>query len=80
METTATIAGKAAYVEEKGLGGMMFWALSNDAEGEASLVEAADDLLRKGASYAEVIERAPNFDSIIGGNGDFSLSDFTGLV
>lgn len=80
METTATIAGKAAYVEEKGLGGMMFWALSNDAEGEASLVEAADDLLRKGASYAEVIERAPEFDAIIGGNGDFSLTDFTGLV
>ena len=80
METTATIAGKAAYVEEKGLGGMMFWALSNDAEGEASLVEAADDLLRKGASYGEVIGRAPEFDAIIGGNGDFSLSDFTGLV
>ena len=58
----------------------MFWALSNDAEGEASLVEAADDLLRKGASYAEVIERAPDFSAIIGGNGDFSLSDFTGLV
>jgi chitinase len=80
IETTATIAGKAAYVEEKGLGGMMFWALSNDAEGEASLVEAADDLLRQGASYAEVIERAPGFDTIVGGNGDFSLSDFTGLV
>ena len=80
IETTATIAGKAAYVEEKGLGGMMFWALSNDAEGEASLVEAADDLLRQGASYAEVLERAPGFDTIVGGNGDFSLSDFTGLV
>ena len=80
METTATIAGKAAYVEEKGLGGMMFWALSNDAEGDASLVEAADDLLRQGASYADVIGRAPEFDAIIGGNGDFSLSDFTGLV
>ena len=80
METTATIAGKAAYVEEKGLGGMMFWALSNDAEGDASLVEAADDLLRQGASYAEVIGRAPEFDAIIGGNGDFSLSDFTSLV
>ena len=80
METTATIAGKAAYVEEKGLGGMMFWALSNDAGGQASLVGAADDLLRKGASYAEVIERAPAFDVIVGGNGDFSLSDFTGLV
>ena len=47
-----TIAGKAAYVEEKGLGGMMFWELSNDAGGQASLVGAADDLLRKGASYA----------------------------
>ena len=80
IETTATIAGKAAYVEEKGLGGMMFWALSNDAGGQASLVGAADDLLRKGASYAEVIERAPAFDVIVGGNGDFSLSDFTGLV
>ena len=80
METTATIAGKAAYVEEKGLGGMMFWALSNDAEGEASLVEAADDLLRQGASYAEVIGRAPEFDTVIGGNGDFSLLDFTSLV
>lgn len=80
METTATIAGKAAYVEEKGLGGMMFWALTNDAGGQASLVGAADDLLRKGASYAEVIERAPAFDVIVGGNGDFSLSDFTGLV
>ena len=80
METTATIAGKAAYVEEKGLGGMMFWSLSNDAGGQASLVGAADDLLRKGASYAEVIERAPAFDVIVGGNGDFSLSDFTGLV
>ena len=77
METTATIAGKAAYVQEKDLGGMMFWALSNDAEGEASLVEAADDLLRKGASYEEVVGRAPEFDLIVGGNGDFSMSDFT---
>ena len=66
METTATIAGKAAYVDKKGLGGMMFWALSNDAEGDASLVGAADDLLRQGASYAEVIGRAPEFDFIVG--------------
>ena len=27
-----------------------------------------------------MIERAPAFDVIVGGNGDFSLSDFTGLV
>ena len=76
METTATIAGKAAFVEEKGLGGMMFWALSNDAEGEASLVNAADDLLRQGASYAEVVGRAPEFDLIVGGDGQFGLDDF----
>ena len=76
FETTATIAGKAAYVEEKGLGGLMFWALSNDAEGEASLVNAADDLLRQGVSYEEVIGRAPLFDSIVGGDGQFGLDDF----
>ena len=80
METTATIAGKAAYVQEKGLGGMMFWALSNDAEGDLSLVQAADDLLRKGASYADVVERAPGFDSVVGGNQKFSITDFTDLV
>ena len=80
IETTATIAGKAAYVQEKGLGGMMFWALSNDAEGDLSLVNAADDILRQGASYEEAIESAPDFDFILGGNGEFSMSDFTVLV
>ena len=77
METTATIAGKSAYIEEKGLGGMMFWALSNDSEGELSLVEAADGLLRQGASYTDVVNQSPEFDYILGGNGDFSMSDFT---
>ena len=80
METTATIAGKAAYIEEKGLGGMMFWALSNDAEGELSLIEAADDLLRQGVSYEEVISRGPEFDYIVGGDGAFSMTDFTNLA
>ena len=80
IETTATIAGKAAYVQEKDLGGMMFWALSNDAEGEQSLVETANDILRQGASYVEAVENAPEFDYILGGNGEFSISDFTELV
>ena len=80
IETTATIAGKAAYVQEKDLGGMMFWALSNDAEGELSLVETADDILRQGASYSEAVENAPEFDYILGGNGEFSVSDFTDLA
>ena len=80
IETTATIAGKAAYIQEKGLGGMMFWALSNDAEGDLSLVETADDILRWGGSYADAIEKAPEFDYILGGNSEFSISDFTSLA
>ena len=80
IETTATIAGKAAYVQEKDLGGMMFWALSNDAEGDLSLVETASDLLLQGGSYSDAIGNAPEFDTILGGNGEFSISDFTDLV
>ncbi|WP_413441420.1 glycosyl hydrolase family 18 protein [Synechococcus sp. MIT S1220] len=80
METVATIAGKAAYIQEKDLGGMMFWALSNDAEGDLSLVKAAADLLRQGSSYADVVNRAPEFDYIVGGNGEFSMTDFTSLA
>ena len=80
IETTATIAGKAAYIEEKGLGGMMFWALSNDATGEQSLITAAHDLLLGGSSYSEVADRAPEFDQIMGGDGIFSMSDFTDLI
>ena len=80
IETTATIAGKAAYVQEKDLGGMMFWALSNDAAGELSLVETADNILRQGSSYLDAVEKAPNFDYILGGNGEFSISDFTVLA
>ncbi len=80
METAATIAGKAAYIQEKDLGGMMFWALSNDAEGDHGLVEAAADLLRQGSSYADVVNRAPEFNYIVGGNGEFSMTDFTSLA
>ena len=80
IETTATIACKAAYVQEKGLGGIMFWVLSNDAEGDLSLVKAADDILLQGGSYQEAIESAPEFDCILGSNGEFGLSDFTVLV
>lgn len=80
IETTATIAGKAAYVQEKDLGGMMFWALSNDAEGDLSLVETASDLLLQGGSYSDAIGNAPEFDIILGGNGEFSISDFTAFA
>ena len=80
METTATIAGKASYVQDAGLGGMMFWALSNDASGDQSLIGAANDVLMGQATAQQVADRAPDFDQVIGGDGVFAITDFTGLV
>ena len=80
IETSSTIAGKASYVQEAGLGGMMFWALSNDAEGDQSLVAAANDVLRGGVAAEQVAERAPQFDAVLGGDGVFAMQDFTGLA
>jgi chitinase len=80
IETTATIAGKAAYVQEAGLGGMMFWALSNDSQDEQSLVAAASDILLGGVAPEEVIAQAPTFDAVTGGDGSFTIADFTGLA
>ena len=80
IETTATIAGKAAYVETAGLGGMMFWALSNDSSGQQSLIAAAHDLLSGAATYDQVAARAPGFDQVLGGDGRFTLADFTSLA
>jgi chitinase len=80
IETAATVAGKAAYVQEAGLGGLMFWALSNDAEGDQSLVDAAFDGLLGGESLEAIAARAESFDQVIGGDGQFNLSDFTDLA
>lgn len=80
IETTATIAGKAAYVREAGLGGMMVWALSNDSEGPQSLVAAAHDALLGGIPLEAIAGRAPGFDHVLGGDGRFSLSDYTALA
>ena len=80
IETAATIAGKAAYVREAGLGGMMFWALSNDSSGAQSLVGAANDALQAGVALDTIAGRAPAFDAVLGGDGRFSFSDFTSLA
>jgi chitinase len=80
VETTATIAGKAAYVQEAGLGGMMFWAISNDSEGPQSLIGAAHDALVDGTALASIAGRAPGFDHVLGGDGQFNLADFTTLA
>ena len=79
METTATIAGKAAYVQQAGLGGMMFWALSNDSVGDQSLMGAAHDAF-SGTGLDAIAARGPGFDHVLGGNGQFSFTDFTSLA
>ena len=80
IETTATIAGKAAYVETAGLGGMMFWAISNDSFGQQSLIGAAHDMLNGAASFDQLAARAPGFDQVLGGDGRFTMADFTSLA
>ena len=80
LETPATIAGKSEFIEDTGLGGMMFWALSSDAQGENSLIKAANDVLNNGDSPLDVANRGPQFDDIIKGDGRFTMSDFTGYL
>ena len=77
VETPATIAGKTSFIDEMGLGGMMFWALSNDSRGDQSLITAASELLRGSATFDEVISRSEPFDFILGGDGQFELNDFS---
>jgi chitinase len=80
IETTATIAGKAAYVQEAGLGGMMVWAVSGDSPGDGSLIGTAHAALLGGTSLADLTGREPGFDHVLGGDGQFSLADFTTLA
>ena len=77
FETPATIALKSAWAREQGLGGMMFWDLSNDAGGDAeSLIKAAADFWLEGRTFAEITGASHlQFDAIIGGNGQFDLTD-----
>lgn len=75
FETPATVALKSAWAREQGLGGVMFWDLSNDAAGDReSLVAAAASYWLDGRSFAEIAAASGlQFDAIVGGNGRFDL-------
>lgn len=75
FETPATVALKSAWAREQGLGGVMFWDLSNDAAGDGeSLVAAAASYWLEGRSFAEIAAASGlQFDAIVGGNGRFDL-------
>jgi len=76
FETPGTIALKSAWAREKGLGGVMFWDLSNDATGDKnSLVKAASDYWLNGKSFADISAASGlSFDYIVGGNNAFDLA------
>jgi len=44
------------------------------------LIQAASDLLRAGVAPEDVLNRGVSFDTVLGGDGQFGLSDFTSLV
>lgn len=79
FKTPATVALKSAWAREQGLGGVMFWDLSNDAldDGE-SLLGAASAFWLEGRSFAEIAAASGlQFDAIVGGNG---LFDWDGVL
>ena len=73
METPGTVAFKSEWAQSIGLGGMMFWDLSNDLPGDPeSLIRAAANSWFGGQEWGEIVAASEwQFDYIIGGNGVF---------
>jgi hypothetical protein len=73
FETPGTVALKAGWAQERGLGGMMFWDLSGDAAGDPESLIAASHATWVGGRDFETITRDSeiSFDFVIGGNGRF---------
>jgi len=70
FETPTSIALKAQWAEEMGLGGMMFWDLSNDAtDSPESLVDAAFRSLVAGEDL-ETIQEKSSLDDVVVVGGD----------
>ncbi|MDG2383479.1 MAG: glycosyl hydrolase family 18 protein [Pirellulaceae bacterium] len=72
FETPGTISLKSEWAQDKGLGGMMFWDLSNDQLGPESLISAAVDSWIEGQTFAQITAASDLvFENIYGGNGVF---------
>ena len=72
FETPGTIALKSEWAQSMGLGGMMFWDLSNDTTGEESLITAAAQSWFAGKTFDEIVAASDLvFENIYGGNGLF---------
>ncbi|MGE4602708.1 MAG: glycoside hydrolase family 9 protein, partial [Planctomycetota bacterium] len=72
FETPGSISLKSEWAQDLGLGGMMFWDVSNDASGAESLIGAAADSWFAGKTFTEITSASDLvFDNIYGGNGIF---------
>jgi len=72
FETPGTISFKSEWAQDLGLGGMMFWDLSNDMTGSESLIGAAADSWLGGKTFNEITSASDLvFENIYGGNGLF---------
>lgn len=71
IETSQTIALKSEWAQAEGLGGMMFWDLSNDATDDAeSLLKAASDSWFAGLTFDEIAAGSQlEFEEVYGGDG-----------
>jgi len=75
FETPTSIAQKAQWADELGLGGMMFWDISNDALGSPeSLIHAAYESWVLGTDIETTRSRSSlSHEIIVGGNGRIEL-------
>jgi len=70
FETPTSIAQKAQWADDLGLGGMMFWEVSNDVDSSESLIRAAYDSLVMGEDLATIRARSRlTGEVIVGGDG-----------
>ena len=70
FETPTSIAQKAQWADDLGLGGMMFWDITNDAVGSPeSLVRAAYSSLVLGSDLSAIRGNSTLREVIIGGDG-----------
>jgi len=75
FETPGTVSLKSEWALARGLGGMMFWDLSNDSTGgQESLVSAAAKSWSGSQTFAQIVTGSSlQFDHVLGGNGRFDL-------
>ncbi|MEM6891992.1 MAG: hypothetical protein AAF636_28335, partial [Pseudomonadota bacterium] len=71
IETPETISLKSEWAQAEGLGGMMFWDLSNDSAGPESLLKAGADSWLNGLTFDEIAANsALEWDGVFGGDGE----------